>query len=891
MIEGTKPAHTSSQLFDAVRGIGIERGADLILRVLVVRWMTLAMPRPDRSDWRELAEANPQGKVDLLRRFPLSDPDDEIANSSESYRDALSKVVASVDRMDVGEGEGGLWSPVAETYDAVLDLLEEIGPEAGGSQTPKLVADLLAELTVRPGDTVHDPACGVGNLLMAAHAAAPDVRLSGNEANSRTAQRAQMRLYLHQIVELITADNAFEVTEPESADTVLLQPPWGAHSESERRWMSSETPIAGATTRTGDIPWLFLALRTLRSAGRAAVILTHNSFFPSHRRSHAELLGRDAVEAIISLPGGLFRHTGIATAIWLLRTSASATCRGKVLFIDAESMVEVAGRKHLELSREAVARLSGLIGQYRENGTVDAPGFLARVVETASIDLARGLLPQVHLDEPPPETTTHPLPDRTLLTRILLHNFKAFGPKAQIDLAPLTLVYGANSAGKSSIIQALLLLKQSMAYEGMITQGPLVDVGGFAGVVHRHTADGVGLGFTYGALPSWLPPGGTPDPSLLRTVQWYFGAGDAVAGALRVCRFRFGPHELNFRAESDLLHADLSSATDLFRGLAVGDLLYPFEVEPRRGNGPRRNASRLSQEQNSKRALRVLRSGTSDRLPLRRLGLMPSAEAALTRSLTASSGSRDQSFAATYAGRVARLASGISAEVRQLLDSLVWLGPLRSAPRRVYDRSSTDPNPGDGRQTAMFLFDHVSVVDQVNDWMEQLEVPYSLEVLPLNAGSTSGLVGDLVAIVLTDRRSGVQVTPADVGFGISQVLPIVVELLSRRESIIMIEQPETHLHPRLQSRLADLFIETARVGGRGNQVIVETHSEHVMLRIQRRIREGTLDAGDVQVVYIDQDSEGSAVVHRLRVDTDGNFVDEWPHGFFEERLGELFGEF
>ena len=75
--------------------------------------------------------------------------------------------------------------------------------------------------------------------------------------------------------------------------------------------------------------------------------------------------------------------------------------------------------------------------------------------------------------------------------------------------------------------------------------------------------------------------------------------------------------------------------------------------------------------------------------------------------------------------------------------------------------------------------------------------------------------------------------------------------------MICVEQPETHLHPRLQARLADLFIEATQEGGRGNQMIVETHSEHLMLRIQRRIREGSLNPSQVSVVYIDQDTEGA----------------------------------
>lgn len=144
-------------------------------------------------------------------------------------------------------------------------------------------------------------------------------------------------------------------------------------------------------------------------------------------------------------------------------------------------------------------------------------------------------------------------------------------------------------------------------------------------------------------------------------------------------------------------------------------------------------------------------------------------------------------------------------------------------------------------------------------------------------------------MVLTDTRSGVDVSPSDVGFGVSQVLPIVVELLANRETVICIEQPEIHLHPKVQTELAELLIQSASSGPRKNQVIVETHSEHLLLRLQRRIREGELLSTDVAVIYVEQDDSGNAGAQRLRMDDAGFFIDPWPAGFFDDSLDELFG--
>ena len=155
----------------------------------------------------------------------------------------------------------------------------------------------------------------------------------------------------------------------------------------------------------------------------------------------------------------------------------------------------------------------------------------------------------------------------------------------------------------------------------------------------------------------------------------------------------------------------------------------------------------------------------------------------------------------------------------------------------------------------------------MNEWLAKLEIPYTIDV----RSESDEVMGTLRALRLRSTmsppgkgkraRQGVVVSPSDVGFGIGQVLPIIIEgLTSRTCSIIRVEQPEIHLHPRLQAQLADFLIETSSAsrGTKGaaeaigsNQWIVETHSELLMLRIQRRIREGTLSHDDVSVIYVD----------------------------------------
>jgi len=126
------------------------------------------------------------------------------------------------------------------------------------------------------------------------------------------------------------------------------------------------------------------------------------------------------------------------------------------------------------------------------------------------------------------------------------------------------------------------------------------------------------------------------------------------------------------------------------------------------------------------------------------------------------------------------------------------------------------------------------------------------------------------------------------GFGWTMIEPVVNALLGNENDIIGIEYPETGLHPKVQVELGDLLIESHKLG---NTIFVETHSEHLMLRILRRIREHHEDKDtpcitpkDVTVIYITKDGENVT----LEINDEGDFTSDWPDGFFDERMAELF---
>ena len=161
----------------------------------------------------------------------------------------------------------------------------------------------------------------------------------------------------------------------------------------------------------------------------------------------------------------------------------------------------------------------------------------------------------------------------------------------------------------------------------------------------------------------------------------------------------------------------------------------------------------------------------------------------------------------------------------------------------------------------------------------------------------------IVSFSLQDRQ-GRQHTLEDIGTGWSQVIPVIIGAFRERHgSLAFFEQPELHLHPRLQTVLCDLFIDAlnhSRKGEHGvGSMIVESHSEHLLLRLQRRISETagadirhtrfSITPDDIAVLYFDP-IDDETLIHHLRISPDGAFADRWPKGFFDERFEELFSE-
>jgi len=165
---------------------------------------------------------------------------------------------------------------------------------------------------------------------------------------------------------------------------------------------------------------------------------------------------------------------------------------------------------------------------------------------------------------------------------------------------------------------------------------------------------------------------------------------------------------------------------------------------------------------------------------------------------------------------------------------------------------------------------------QLNAWMS-----YILHGIIIKSDRVTS--ADILTIGMENRsrkKKSLDIRPTNMGFGISYCMPIVVSaLLCKQDTLLIVENPEAHLHPKAQSRLG-LFL--ARASAAGAQVVIETHSDHLLNGIRIAVKKGLLKPHDVSINFVDEDYE----IDHLEIDSDGR-IDDWPPGFFDQMENDL----
>jgi predicted ATPase len=237
----------------------------------------------------------------------------------------------------------------------------------------------------------------------------------------------------------------------------------------------------------------------------------------------------------------------------------------------------------------------------------------------------------------------------------------------------------------------------------------------------------------------------------------------------------------------------------------------------------------------------------------------------------------------------------IESAYERILDKIYYLAPLREYPKREYQWSGASPS-GVGYRgeyainaiLAATFRNETRIIPDSNEekpfqeviayWLKKLGLIHEFKITEIAEGT-----GLFHAIVKKEPES-TEALLTDVGFGVSQVLPALVLLYYVPEdSIILMEQPEIHLHPSVQSGLADVILQVSKQ--RNIQVIVESHSEHLLQRFQRRVAEESYPVEELKLYFCDS-KQGESKLMDLEIDEFGD-IKNYPDNFFGDEMAEM----
>lgn len=547
-----------------------------------------------------------------------------------------------------------------------------------------------------------------------------------------------------------------------------------------------------------------------------------------------------------------------------------------------------------------------------------------------------------------------------MITHYALCGFKSFKRESSFKLAPITLIYGGNSSGKSTIIQSIMLLKQTLEATGSAS-APLifgskkyVDLGTFLNVVNDHASTGnISIALTASPIEFPARRGTRTIVEALGAIQLQLTVTSDLIGTASlaeltlqnddglIARYRrstqpFSPEDerrMVQRSRASRLQGLSASGTSTFDLTDINEhhpffgLLFdeyrtriPGVMEAL--SQPRISASMIfngleftETDDETRLSQEARRDGISRAIAARRAELAEYTFDAFIHDVRQYNKERalviNRFLPVMSFARAAGAIAGLHLDQRALIESgnmvgypvfdlatifltvgnsiaselstMAYIGPLRDYPERNYIYSGpTDETVGSrGENLPAHLYGEDRRRDELNELGKIIGLEYDIDIFK----SKEPELNSVFALRLTDTTTGADVGLSDVGFGVSQVLPILMQCTAKSDATLVVEQPEIHLNPKLQADLGQVF--ASAIKGNRRQFIIETHSEHLLLRIQRLVRDGTLVPAQVAVLYVSKTNEGSAVLE-IPLAQNGDRLIDWPDGFFDDTYRELF---
>lgn len=438
-----------------------------------------------------------------------------------------------------------------------------------------------------------------------------------------------------------------------------------------------------------------------------------------------------------------------------------------------------------------------------------------------------------------------------MLNNLVIKNFKSWG-EANISFQPFTGFFGPNSSGKTSLLQFILLLKQTAESSD---RGQALDLGGSRSFVELGTFQDMVTKHDL-TLPFKFE------------VAWNTAKKIEVRDPLKKKESKISSDALRFSTE---IKSDAKGRISVQRmSYHLGET--EFFMSSKNGNG---SFDLKSEPEKTFSFVRTLGRKWPLPSPYKCYGFPDEVK--------------------TYFQNAGFLAD-LSLEFEKLFANVFYLGPLRDYPRRQYTWGGSNPSDV-GRRGELSMeailasrdrnekisrgrFNKsLNLEEYVALWLKDLGLIEEFRVEPVAEGSK------VYEVKVRKSVESPLVSITDVGFGVSQILPVITLCyFAPPGSVLLIEQPEIHLHPSVQSGLADVFLDA--IEKRQVQIVLESHSEHLLQRLQRRIAEGKMPAEKASL-YFCQTQNGLSHLQSLQLNLFGQ-IQNWPENFFGDEMAELY---
>ncbi len=215
-------------------------------------------------------------------------------------------------------------------------------------------------------------------------------------------------------------------------------------------------------------------------------------------------------------------------------------------------------------------------------------------------------------------------------------------------------------------------------------------------------------------------------------------------------------------------------------------------------------------------------------------------------------------------------------DLQLCMDKMFVIPGLRSMPKKYFAKGIQTSYVGARAENLAEHLANPGVRDDTNKWLKRLEIPYSVKVIN---------VENHYEIIWKPKNKNINLYQNHIGLGYPLILPFIVQCLTARNNIIVVEEPEVHLHPKLQADLGELIIESSLKND--NQIILETHSEDLLLRVLKKIRQKKISPNFVSANYVLKEEDKVSEIKKIKINSQGQYFVSWKDDLFAERSAEF----